>query len=305
MKIPFVLLLPYMVAGFVPITNFKRSPVTALKNYETTVTEENLNRKLEDIAKTLRLQTYDVNTGVYGFESKDKALGIENIRVNIPIEPSLGLEMTEVAHGNRDNRGLVLVSKVSGNAAKDTSIQVGDTIVGVFVEGADFKESVTGMDYESTMDVITQAKTTAHLMGEEGGGSISLELNRLVPRAAVHVVVEGASNEPVTIDGLAGDNLSLLLMNHGMDIYSKRLHRLDQPSVTGMNCGGEGICGTCMVKILEGEEHLGKLGPKEKEIKTGRPQDWRAACQTVIGVDNNESTIRVLIHPQWSQDGRD
>ena len=237
-----------VVTGFVPVTSPLSARVsTVLNNYEQSVTEERLNHKLEQIAKKLRLDAYDVNTGVYGFESKDRTMGIENIRATIPVDPSLGLELTEVAHATAegDTRGLVLVSKVSGNAAKHSSIQVGDVIIGVFCEGAGFKESVTGMDYESTMEVLSQAKTHAHLMAEEGSGdgaSSSLELNRLVPRAKVKVLVEGVPGTPVEIDALAGDNLRLVLMHHHIDLYNKRLHRLDQPSVSGSNCGGEGIC---------------------------------------------------------------
>lgn len=342
------------VYGFIPLTTGHRPTTTRLFNYESTVTEEQLNHKLESIAYKLRLQVYDVNTGVYGFESvsrhqkgkcvmrnqiflvlfyrtilllfvvpftvflcflvqKDPKYGIENIRVTIPIEPSLGLELTEVAHSTSghkegDARGLVLVSKVSGNAASANNIQIGDAIVGVFCEDADFKETVTGFDYEDTMEVLSRAKTHAHMMAdtESGdGASISLELNRLVPRAKVSVIVEGATDKPQLIEGLAGDNLRLLLMHHDINIYGNRLHRLDMPSVTDSNCGGEGICGTCMVEILEGNAALNNMGPKEQEVTTGRPTSWRAACQTVIGADNQESTIRVRVHPQWLKDGHD
>jgi hypothetical protein len=48
---------------------------------------------------------------------------------NIAVEPpSLGIELTEVAHSNLDDRGLVLVSKVKGHAAAGP-IHVDDTIV--------------------------------------------------------------------------------------------------------------------------------------------------------------------------------
>lgn len=310
------ILLSTLATGFVPVslpairTSTKSRFQTVLKTYESTVTEEVLNHKLEGIAKKLRLQVYDVSTGVYGFESTDPLCGIENIRAKIPFDPSMGLELTEVAHSsqsyNEDSRGLVLLSKVSGNAAASSNIQVGDTIVGIFCEDAGFKESVTALDYDSTIDAITRAKTHAHMMDEEaawdGGSTITLEVNRLVPRSKVHVIVEGAGDKPIEIEALAGDNLRSLLMHHQIDLYDKGLHRLDQPSVKGSNCGGEGICSTCMVKILEGAESLKRIGPKEKEIKTGRPAEWRAACQTILGAENQESTVRVKIHPEWATD---
>ena len=45
---------------------------------------------------------------------------------------SIGLELTEMAHGDLDHRGLVLVSDVLVDDKQHHKIQVGDTIVGVF-----------------------------------------------------------------------------------------------------------------------------------------------------------------------------
>jgi len=253
--------------------------------------EQELNEKLAFIAHKLKLQTYDVDTSVYGFDSKDFHYGIENIRTSLKVDPSLGLELTEVAHSDLDDRGLVLVTAVSGNAV-DSRIQTGDTIVGVFA-GEGFKESTTAMSYEDTMDTIKRAKENVG-----SGGTIDLELNRLVKKAKVKVIVEDGSDEPVaTIDGLAGDNLRLLLMHSGVQLYDKRTRRLDMPQATG-DCGGEAVCGTCLVAVQEGGEALNKKGPQESEVMTGRPAEWRAACCTVIGADNKEATIRVRVHPQ-------
>lgn len=259
--------------------------------------EEELNQKLDDIAHKLKLQIYDVTTGVYGFESKDHDYGIENIHTEIHVEPTLGIELTEVAHADtRDDRGLVLVSSVFGNAAKDTKIEVGDTIIGVFA-GPDFKETTTALPYDDTVDVIDRAKKHAL---DTGDGVISLELNRVVKRAKVKVVVEEDGKDPVTIDALAGDNLRLLLMHNHINLYDANTHRLDQPGLTG-DCGGEGICGTCLCAVREGMNELNKPGPQEQSIMKNRPATWRAACKTVVGAKNEEATIRIHIHPQTSE----
>eukprot|EP00978_Attheya_sp_CCMP212_P007282 scaffold16939_cov51-Attheya_sp.AAC.4 len=257
-----------------------------------------LYKKLDTIAHKLKLQVYDVDTGVYGMDSKDPLYGIENIRTGLAVKPSLGIELTEVAHSDLDDRGLVLVSKVleGGNAAHKSeeghSIQVGDTIVGVFV-GDDYKESTTGLNYDETVATIEEAKKYA-----ADDGIIFLELNRVVKKAKVKVIVEqDKDTRPVEIDALAGDNLRLLLMHHHQKIYDPNTVRLDNPFATG-NCGGEGICGTCLVSILGGWESLNKKGPQEQEITTGRPDLWRASCKTIIGADNKEATIRVKLHPQ-------
>jgi hypothetical protein len=105
-------------------------------------------------------------SGVYGLESRDRFYGVQNIRTRVAINPtdhSLGLELTEFAHSDLegDHRGLVLVSKVQEQLSVTGSpIHVGDTIVGVFA-GNNFKESVTAMDYDDTVEVIGRAKEHA------------------------------------------------------------------------------------------------------------------------------------------------
>jgi hypothetical protein len=61
-------------------------------------------QRLDDIAKRLKLQVYDVNTGVYGFESKDPLYGIQNIQTYIEMD----------VHGNL---GLTLVSEQYSSSA--------------------------------------------------------------------------------------------------------------------------------------------------------------------------------------------
>ena len=49
--------------------------------------------RLDEIASRLKLQVYDVDTGVYGLDSKDPLYGIENIhtKVHMPDQGGLGL----------------------------------------------------------------------------------------------------------------------------------------------------------------------------------------------------------------------
>lgn len=54
-----------------------------------------------------------------------------------------------------------------------------------------------------------------------------------------------------------------------------------------MACGGQGICATCHVKVLEGHDSLSPMTKREKRtlsLMTGRDQCSRLACQAkVIG----------------------
>jgi ferredoxin len=277
--------------AFSPVAH--RAKVYHLQAVETsTSSDQDVNEKLEFVAHKLKLQCYDTDTGVYGIDTKDFHYGIEALRVKLPFEPSLGLDLTEVAHGDLDNRGLVLVSGLSGEASK-SPIEIGDTIIGVFA-GEDFKESTTALNFEETMNTIINAKLHASAAGDD---TIEIELNRLVAKAKIKLVVDDGSGKDQVIDALAGDNLRLVLMHHHLNLYDPKTHRLDQPRVTG-DCGGEGICGTCLVEVVEGMDALNNQGPQEKEIMTGRPKVWRAACKTILGADNQEAEIKVRLHPQ-------
>ena len=271
MNISFLLLLfiPKAVTGFVvaPKLVSQRQQAVDTRQFVATPKEDlsyfsegaTLDEKLEWIAHHLKLEVYDPDTSVYGFGSKDPKFGIENIRVSLPVvESSLGLDLVELAHGEQDSRGLVLVNKVLGKAVGNDRIHPGDTIIGVFV-GDKFKQSTTALNLEETMNVLEVAKAYAT---DNGITSLDLELNRLVKRETVKVVLEqdwrddhGDVPTATEIEALAGDNLRTLLMHHNARVYDERTVRVDTLG-TG-NCGGEGICGTCMVEVLEGME--GKL----------------------------------------------
>ena len=251
---------------------------------------------LMDIAKKLRLHVFDLEEGIFGFITNDYKFGIEVVRTVVDIEPSIGLELTEMAAGS-DGRGLVLVSGVNGNAAKcQPPIHVGDVVTGVSV-GEKWKEKTIEFNYDQTVETIEQAKQEAE---KHKSSQIFLELNRVVPRSKIQVqVVSGDTGNIVqTVEGLAGENLRLLLMRQGIKVYDSRTKRFDLPYATG-DCGGEGMCGTCLVAVLENENDI--LTPKdsiEHLITKKRPESWRASCRTVVGVDNKSGTIRIQTCPQ-------
>lgn len=67
--------------------------------------------RLDDIAKRLKLQVYDPDTSVYGFESKDPAYGIENIHteINLDKDGHLGLTLVRRMRNQVDCRLLSLL----------------------------------------------------------------------------------------------------------------------------------------------------------------------------------------------------
>lgn len=251
---------------------------------------------LMKIAQTLKLEIFDLEEGIYGYDCKDQQYGLEVIQTSIDLNAGsdgLGLVLDEMASSS-DGRGLVLISDVTGNAAKaDPPIQIGDAITGIKA-GPKFRERVTGSNYDVTVDVIGIAKDIA--LGPDGDGIISLELNRVVKRAKIVVEVDDG-NQVTRIDALAGENLRRLLMRKGIQLYDKETKRFDMPFASG-DCAGEGLCGTCLVAVTEGGELLGDISDVEKMIMKGRPLSWRASCRTVVGANNQAGTIKLSTHPQ-------
>jgi ferredoxin len=76
-----------------------------------------------------------------------------------------------------------------------------------------------------------------------------------------------------------GESVQRLALNEGVRI--------------GGACGGIGLCTTCRVKILKGEEHLSPLTREEKDFRTRNllKEDERLACQCAL-IDH-EATVRI------------
>lgn len=272
--------------------------------------------RLFEIARRLKLEVLDVEDGHYGYESQDYRFGLEVLHSKIPIiagrkiggdvdESELGVELTEMA-GAPDGRGLVLISGVSGAAAATSpTLRVGDVLTGVSVEGTSFRERLTGLNYELTVEAIARAKEAAAELASRtdapdsaGHAAVSFEADRLVKRAPVKVeVVESGSSSVLSIDSLAGENLRQVLQRKQVKIYNPNTKRFDMPFSTG-DCAGEGLCGTCLVKVEEGMDLMSPRDSLEELITKGRPSSWRASCRAVIGHENRPGTIRVHTQPQ-------
>eukprot|EP00249_Psilotum_nudum_P016887 c26037_g1_i2 orf=111-680(+) len=65
-----------------------------------------------------------------------------------------------------------------------------------------------------------------------------------------------------------------------------------------MNCGGGGSCGTCLVQILEGRNLLNERTDTEHRYLRKKPENWRLACQTIVGNKANSGKVVVQKLPQ-------
>ncbi len=71
-----------------------------------------------------------------------------------------------------------------------------------------------------------------------------------------------------------GANLRLKAVENGIDIYTF----VGKVS----NCGGYGQCGTCIVEIVEGLDHLSPRTDFESRKLKKKPDNYRLACQTLV-----------------------
>ena len=75
-------------------------------------------------------------------------------------------------------------------------------------------------------------------------------------------------------------NLRKTALLHGVPVY-KGIHNLPFPIG---NCGGNGLCGTCMVEIVEGLENVTPKTMREQynfKLK-GKPANYRLSCQCQV-----------------------
>lgn len=89
---------------------------------------------------------------------------------------------------------------------------------------------------------------------------------------------ENENKEVIAADGA---NLRLKALENQIDLY-KLVAKV-------MNCGGNGQCGTCVVEVVEGLDHLSpRTTPEERHLKK-KPATYRLSCQTKV---NGDVTVR-------------
>jgi len=73
-------------------------------------------------------------------------------------------------------------------------------------------------------------------------------------------------------------NLRKVALLHGVEVY-KPIHKLPPPIG---NCRGNGMCGFCVMEIVEGMDHLSPKTLREQFKLKGRPANYRLSCQCQV-----------------------
>ncbi|HEY9861120.1 MAG TPA: 2Fe-2S iron-sulfur cluster-binding protein [Candidatus Obscuribacterales bacterium] len=71
-----------------------------------------------------------------------------------------------------------------------------------------------------------------------------------------------------------GANLRFKAIENGIDIYTL-IGKMT-------NCGGYGQCGTCIVEVVEGLDHLSPRTEVENRKLKKKPDNYRLACQALV-----------------------
>ncbi len=76
-------------------------------------------------------------------------------------------------------------------------------------------------------------------------------------------------------------NIRKVALLNDVELY-KGLHKYAFLPPPAGNCLGNGICGTCTVKVVEGMENLTPKTVRERFHLKNRPEDVRLACQCQV-----------------------
>lgn len=102
---------------------------------------------------------------------------------------------------------------------------------------------------------------------------------------------DGGSPVVQTCTAVSGEKLLRnVMLDNQIELYG--------PYGKMMNCEGRGMCGTCLVDILEGAELMNKRTDKEPFYLKLRPDSWRLACQATVGDGTKGGKIKVKTRPQ-------
>jgi ferredoxin len=81
-------------------------------------------------------------------------------------------------------------------------------------------------------------------------------------------------NENQEVIAANGANLREKALQNKIDLYTFKGKM--------MNCGGYGQCGTCIVEIVDGIEHLSPRTEVETRKLKKKPDSYRLACQFLV-----------------------
>jgi ferredoxin len=252
--------------------------------------------------------------GIYLGAKSSKDIMVDTVKVSFRRQPSLGVELLEIAGGREDGLGITVVNGiVEGGAVEGKDVMIGDSIVAISIikaeRSAQTDDHGGGMtDTQVSMAIDTECFSYDTLVDairnlpplESDDEFIILTLKRLrrKPKVSIKLEYPPDQNEPdTTIELFAGENLRRAMLTRGIKLNDKLSLRFDSGG-TG-DCGADGTCATCVVGIVKGDDLVSPQGTQEKQILKKNPR-WRLACKAVVGYGYQEGEMTIRVNPrQW------
>jgi len=224
---------------------------------------------------------------------------------------SLGIELMEIAGGRSDKIGITVISGlVPGGSAENADLNPGDSLSSVSLvrrkqqisasiseNEEEFSVATECLDYDGTVEAIGRT-VPAPEPGFEDIFVLNVKRLRRLPKVSIRLQYPPEQNEPdATIEMYAGENLRQGLLIRGIKLNDPLARRFD--TKTGGNCGAGGLCRTCSVCVMSGNDVLNPQRVAETQMMQDTPR-WRLACKAVVGYGMQEGEMIVHVNPnQW------
>ena len=295
-----------------------------------TVDMNQYNLPIEEIYQewtaNLVAKTANTEEGVVLGCRSSRELMVDTVQVSFPRNNNqggagLGIQLEEIASRPEDGLGITLVtSLVEGGLAQGTDILPGDSITKVSLlrrtrrndytsSSLDVQEelfeapSTECLNFESTMAAIASlppppAPSSKATRITEDLYIVTLKRLRRKPKVTIQLQYPPEQGEDdVTLELFAGEILRQAMLTRGVKLNDPYAQRFDTKN--DGNCGANGLCRTCAVSIMKGEELLNPKKLSEAQMLADTPR-WRLACKAVVGWGMKEGEITLRVNPrQW------
>jgi len=286
-----------------------------LPNFQSRCDEWTVNivQKIDETQKTARLGA-----------KNDRENYVDIVIAQFPRldQQGIGIQLVELASGEGDIGITVVESLVengpaatavcnnsSSNDANDNLIQPGDSlskvsIIRTYRNGneeivKEYTAQTECLSYEATVNAIQTLppmEKNKNLINEYY--SLSIKRIRRKPKVTIQLKYPPSQKENDTsITLYAGENLRYGMLLRDVKLNDPLAKRFDTKN--GGNCGANGLCRTCAISVVKGEELLNPQRLAETQILKDSPR-WRLGCKAIVGFGMREGEMIIRVNPrQW------
>jgi len=226
---------------------------------------------------------------------------VRHFNITLTPSPSLGIELGELLLGPEEAPLCLVDGVINGGAAAAHAAEIqanggyawampNDALIAVYPgrEGAP-GYILEAAPYDATVEAIGKA-----LRATPPGMPITLTLGRIVRRGRALITAvepDGSESQFVCYEG---ENLRMGLLRRGLRLNDQSARRYDnKPAGTG-DCGGNGLCATCVVSVLNGGANLTPKRPSEANLLSNVAR-WRQSCRAYVQCPADETDVEVRI----------